>query len=120
MKSYFILISLALFGAVIGMLGSLGTFPDVDIPTVIDTSANEIAAQNVVDNVEQTSNVITTLIGTGISVVLTTITSVLFVWVVLVGMGVPLVMAVPIQGVIYIIYIWDIVTMVLGRPKPST
>lgn len=118
MRSYVILIFLAIFGAILSIFTSFGTFPDMDIPTVaFQMSADQISAFT--DGALNTPwNSITVIGGTVVNVLLTSLGSVILLAILLVSIGVPPVIAWSIQGVIYIVYMWDVVTWIMNRPKP--
>ena len=62
-------------------------------------------------------NSIVTIGGTVLNVLLTSLGCVVFLAVLLTAIGVPPFIAWAFQGVIYIVYIWDIATWILNKPK---
>lgn len=118
MKSFVFIVFLSVFGFVISMLNLTGiwsevslpmwVFPDVTEATVLDTQAGLL---------ETAAYLATTYAGTGINVILTMLSSVLFISVLLISVGVPPVIAGGIQGLILIVYLWDIVNWIFNKSK---
>ena len=117
MKSYAILIFLAVFGAVLSIFATIGTFPDLEIPTIVYQMSEEQVNDFSSGLVNTPWNSIVTIGGTVLNVLLTSLGSVVFLAVLLTAIGVPPFIAWAFQGVIYIVYIWDIATWILNRPK---
>lgn len=120
MKSYIIMMFLAVFGAVIGIMGSLGVFPDAGLMLPFDAyngMSEEQAAAIAAGAMDTGWGVITTMGGTILNTIITTLESVFCVGLLLGSMGVPAAIFIPIQGVIYIVYAWDIVSWLLQKYK---
>ena len=118
MKSYLILIGLIIFGVVIGVFNSIGVGPQLDLPWVPDTSFYQESSDTLQGSLEQTNLLnLPNLAGTGLSVLMTTLTAVFFVASILYCCGVPMVLAAGIQCIIWVVYIWDLVLLVFNRVR---
>lgn len=118
MKSYVILIFLVVFSGITTVMNAIGAWPGVELPTwIVPTLAEEniLGMQNSL--METPIYLATTLVGTGINVLLTALASVLGVGFLLYYLGVPAVIATTIQGIIYIVYVWDIVNWFFNKPR---
>ena len=115
MKSLFILIALVIFGALLGVFSSIGVWEGVDLPWIpseeLGTAANT-ATENV--NSLNLFNLVS-IGGTVIETLVTTLTAVLFVSSILIAIGVPVSLAVAIQIIICVVYLWDLVPFIWGR-----
>lgn len=115
-KSLFIVIGLSIFGVLLGVFGSAGIGPQIDLPWIPDASQYEQYADSAVDGAMNTDiwNM-ANMVGTGIDTLVTTLTAVFFVAAILVACGVPVALAGAIQVIIWIMYLWDIVPFILNR-----
>lgn len=118
MKSYAILMFLVIFSGVISILNAIGAWPAVDLPTWIVPSLAEENILGMQDSLLETPIYLaTTLVGTGINVLVTALASILGIGFLLYFLGVPAIIATTIQGIIYIIYVWDLVNWFFNKPR---
>lgn len=98
---------------------TFGVFPQVDIPETIVFQFDEETAMEMVDGAAQTDLNGFAIFGTALNALLTSLKSILFVYALLICIGVPPVIAIPIQTIIYAVYVWDIVLFIFNRQKPA-
>lgn len=120
MKSYLILIFLVIFSVMVSIMGTFGTFPAIDIPPSIVYQFTEENVLAMTEGAAETTILTLPMIaGTALNILLTTLWSVLNVGSLLIIIGVPPVIAVGIQVIIYAVYAWDVVSYIFNRPKPN-
>lgn len=116
MKSLFILIALVIFGALLGVFSSIGVGPTIDLPWIPNSDSLGVAANSAANGVTDLEfGSIISVAGTCIETLVTSLTAVLFLASILVVCGVPLPLAIAIQAIIYIVYLWDLIPFVWGR-----
>ena len=118
MKSFVFIIGLSVFGFVISMLNLTGIWPELNLPMWIFPTVTETTVLDTQSGMLETAAYLaTTYAGTGINVVLTMLSSVLFIGILLVYVVVPPVFAAGFQGLVLIVYIWDFVNWYFNKSK---
>lgn len=109
---------LTTFGFVISMLNLTGIWPDLNLPMWVFPSVTEAAVLDTQAGMLETgAYLITTFGGTGANVFLTVLSSVLFIAILLTAIGIPPEIAIGIQGIITIVYLYDIVNWFFNKSK---
>lgn len=116
MKSFVFVMFLTIFGFVISMLGLTGIWPDLPLPTWIFPTVTETAVLDTQAGMLDTMIYLTTTFGgTAVNVLLTVLASVLAISILLISLGVPPVFAIGIQGIVTVVYLWDIVNWFFNK-----
>lgn len=115
MRSYSLLMFLALLGAMTGIINSLGIFPDFVLTGIPQLDANIMAV--VVEDTLGKSwlSMGFTLAATGFNTLVTTLTSIFFTYGLLIAFGFPPILAAALQGLIIIVFAFDVIPWALNR-----